>query len=204
MHAARPDLPIYATRGTAGGVKGSQAWDLRVLYAERCQRLGEVDLIPFATFHDAAEPIGLRIESATAVVGYATDMGRWDERVAEHLEGCDLLVVEANHDPEMLRGGPYPAFLKRRIASGLGHLSNAQARSLVERIACSRLQHVVLAHLSEKNNSPELARGAAVAALAGGAAEVHVAEQRSPGPLLGLRASMAPPRRLSPAQAELF
>ncbi len=117
--------------------------------------------------HDADPTYGLRFESHDRRVAVVlTDCGRPDPVAAEKLRGAHVLVLEFNYDPEMLAAGPYPPALQRRIRGGRGHLSNEQAAQMLRWLAGPELHTVVLAHLSEKNNTPELARAAAEAALA--------------------------------------
>jgi phosphoribosyl 1,2-cyclic phosphodiesterase len=109
-----------------------------------------------------------------------TDLGQPTALVADHLQGLDLLVLEANHDVDMLREGDYPPQLKARILSRVGHLSNAAMADLLARVCSPRLRHLVLAHLSESNNHPDLARFAAEEVLQGTSVTLHVAHQQEP------------------------
>jgi phosphoribosyl 1,2-cyclic phosphodiesterase len=106
-----------------------------------------------------------------------TDLGHPSDAVAAGFAGCDALVLECNHDAELLAAGPYPGFLKARVGGDHGHLSNAQAAALLARLGGARLQHLVAAHLSETNNRPEFARAALAAALGCAAEWIAVAEQ---------------------------
>lgn len=139
----------------------------------------------FKTSHDAHASVGFRIRNGLAAIGFATDLGCVDEIVERALEGCDLLYLESNHDEEMLRKGPYPYFLKRRIASALGHLSNEDASKLLRKLVNPNLKGVVLGHLSETNNEPAVAFGEAHTALTLEGAEedvlLLVARQSVPG-----------------------
>lgn len=140
---------------------------------------------PFPVPHDAANPVGFVLESHGTRVGVATDLGHVTTLVVERLRRCHLLVVEANHDDRMLLGGPYPWALKQRVGGNLGHLSNAEAADLLLRAAAEDCRGVVLAHLSEKNNTAALARDAASRALStAGRTRVamRVAERRRPTP----------------------
>lgn len=110
----------------------------------------------FRVPHDAAEPVGLVLESGGKSVGIATDLGEARERVIEALNGCDALIFEANHDLEMLLSGPYPWALKLRILGPLGHLSNDAAGSALALLSESA-RHIFLAHISQENNRPALA-----------------------------------------------
>lgn len=137
-------------------------------------------LLPFTLPHDAADPVAFRIESRTFQGAIVTDLGCPTALVADHLQDLDLLVLEANHDVDMLREGDYPPQLKARILSRVGHLSNASMAELLARVCSPRLRHLVLAHLSESNNHPDLARFAAEEVLRGSSASLHVAHQRNP------------------------
>lgn len=135
---------------------------------------------PFALPHDAADPVAFRVEAAGFHAAVVTDLGHPTALVADHCQDLDLLVLEANHDVDMLREGSYPPALKARILSRVGHLSNAAMAELLDRVRSPRLRTVVLAHLSESNNLPELARFAAEEALAGSGVALHLAHQREP------------------------
>jgi len=137
----------------------------------------------FPVPHDAADPVGFVLESGDVRVGLATDLGHATTLVTERLRGCHVLVIEANHDPGMLREGPYPWHLKQRVGGRLGHLSNPETASLLRKVADDGCRAVVLAHLSEKNNTHALARTAASRALADAGnvrVEMRVARQRRP------------------------
>jgi phosphoribosyl 1,2-cyclic phosphodiesterase len=108
--------------------------------------------------HDAADPVGFRIEAEGVRIGYATDLGHITPAVAEALTGCEIAALEANHDPRMLETGPYPRITKDRIASPVGHLSNESAAETLSILAGLGCVRVVLAHLSQINNLPGLAR----------------------------------------------
>jgi phosphoribosyl 1,2-cyclic phosphodiesterase len=123
----------------------------------------EVRAIPLP--HDAADPVGFVIGAEGARIGILVDCGHPDPQVARAYAGCDVLVIEANHDPEMLRYGNYPMSLKRRIGGQMGHLSNDEAAQLVRAIPGPPPRLIVLAHLSQMNNRPQLARAAMMRAL---------------------------------------
>lgn len=180
----RPELPIFATPGTFRALQLTGCDARRIRPGKKVGTIGGVDIIPFAVSHDAAEPVGVRLEAGDFAMGIATDLGEWSHEVAEALHGCPLVVVEANHDTRMLATGPYPPFLRRRVASRRGHLDNRQTRTLLARIADPVLECVVLAHLSETNNEPGLAHAAAADALDGAPVTIVVADRRTPGPLL--------------------
>ncbi len=155
-------LPVYISRRTATAAAG-QLGKMDDLYHFRCGcpfSIGPLDLHPFATSHDACDPAGFTISCGPHKIGLATDLGKVTAMVKSHLKNCNLLIIEANHDPEMLIQGPYPWPLKQRIKSRLGHLSNLQAMELIKDISHENLRHIILAHLSETNNTPEMARQA--------------------------------------------
>lgn len=145
--------------------------------------LDGVAVRPFAVPHDAADPLGFVLERDGRAVGVVTDLGHPTTLVKESLRGCAVLVVESNYDEGMLENGPYPRRLKQRIKDRHGHLSNAQAASVLRYAATHATEAVVLVHLSEKNNTPALARAAAASALAEagrGRVQMRVATQRHP------------------------
>lgn len=146
---------------------------------------GGVRVEPFPVPHDARNPVGFVLEGEGIRVGIATDLGHVTTLVVERLRRCHLLVVESNHDDRMLVEGPYPWALKQRVGGNLGHLSNAESADLLFRAAGEECRGVVLAHLSEKNNTAALARASASLALSSaGRARVamRIAERRRPTP----------------------
>lgn len=119
--------------------------------------LGELDIVPFSISHDAADPVGYCLYHNNKKAVIATDLGMITSTIEKALSRADLMVLEANHDPDMLKNGPYPPFLKQRINSSLGHLSNRQAGQVLARIPLKAGARVMLAHLSQHNNYPALA-----------------------------------------------
>ena len=120
-------------------------------------RIGHLAIHPFSISHDAADTAAFTFQSGSAKLGLATDLGTATALVKRRLAGCDALILEANHDPDMLRNGPYPWEIKRRVRGRQGHLSNQDAAELLAGLVHSGLRHVVLAHLSQTNNLPDLA-----------------------------------------------
>jgi phosphoribosyl 1,2-cyclic phosphodiesterase len=112
---------------------------------------------PFSVPHDCADPVGFRLSMGSASLGIATDLGTATGLVATLLTGVQVVVLESNHDPQMLMDGPYPWELKQRVRGRLGHLSNPDSAKLLQRIFSDELQTVILAHMSETNNRAELA-----------------------------------------------
>jgi len=129
--------------------------------------IGDIDVSPFTTPHDAADPVGFVFQSEGVRIGYATDLGYITPNVKAQFQRLDLLLLEANHDLEMLRDGPYPWAVKQRVLSRVGHLSNDDAANFLLKDYDGSAAYIVLAHLSENNNHPDLARVAAEQALLG-------------------------------------
>ncbi len=154
------NVPLYATQGTLGCKALCETRSARPVTTDRPFVIGDLEVQAFAVPHDAHEPVGFRLTSPMATIGITTDLGFVPAEVQRQFLDTDLMILEANHDLEMLRTGPYPAFLKRRVIGQHGHLSNdATADALV---ACrDRAPGAVwLAHLSPTNNRPDLAHAA--------------------------------------------
>jgi phosphoribosyl 1,2-cyclic phosphodiesterase len=157
--ARKHGLPIWMTHGTWVGCRQDESGlDLRIIDSHQAFAVGDFDILPFPVPHDAREPVQYVFSAGARRLGVLTDIGELTAHVCTMLSGCDGLVLEFNHDAEQLHRSAYPASLKRRIAGRLGHLENTAAVDLLGRIDCSRLQHLVAAHLSERNNQPELVR----------------------------------------------
>jgi phosphoribosyl 1,2-cyclic phosphodiesterase len=146
--------------------------------------IGDIAVSPFTIPHDAADPVGFVFRAEGVRMAHATDLGYIPPNVKAQLKGVDLLLLESNHDLEMLRDGPYPWSVKQRVLSRVGHLSNETASNYLEKEYDGRATYVILAHLSESNNLPELARVAAERALNGRASllgnRLLLAEQHQP------------------------
>lgn len=159
-------LPLWMTHGTWVASREAEAGlDLRLIDSHRSMAVGELEVLPFPVPHDAREPVQYVFSDGLRRLGVLTDIGEVTPHVRDVLSGCDGLVLECNHDAGMLARSTYPASLKRRIVGRYGHLENSVAAGLLRQIDCSRLQHIVAAHLSERNNLPGLAVGAIAQAL---------------------------------------
>jgi phosphoribosyl 1,2-cyclic phosphodiesterase len=155
----RYDLPVYISEKTYEAAL-PRLKNIKKILVFNCGSFFDIDTLhihPFSISHDAADPAGFTIALNQKKIGIATDLGIATAMVRHHLQSCDLLILEANHDPEMLISGPYPWQLKQRVNGRTGHLSNQDSRMLLEQIQHDQLQHVILAHLSETNNTPEKA-----------------------------------------------
>jgi phosphoribosyl 1,2-cyclic phosphodiesterase len=177
--AAALGIPLYATQGTFGALSVGQGElvQLRLIDSHEAFSVGDLQLQPFPVPHDAREPVQYVFTDGRCLLGVLTDIGHVTPHVISLLSGCEAIVLECNHDLQMLAAGHYPESLKRRIRSRDGHLDNLAAADLLQRIDRGRLRHVVAAHLSEKNNSPELARQALAGALGCSADWIGVASQ---------------------------
>ena len=159
----RFDLPVYATPGTweamdrFGAIGKIHPCNKLLVYSGERLVFNDLCIHPFAIPHDAAEPVGYTVESEGRKIAVATDIGKITPLIERHLADCDLLLLEANHDVDMLENGPYPIQLKRRILGDRGHLSNANAGLLLTKVYSERLRHIFLGHLSEENNRPAVA-----------------------------------------------
>ena len=160
LMSRRADLQLLASRACLDELPLSTRARCKLceLHAGQPLRLDDFNILPVATSHDAAGSLAFRIEIADKLrLGWATDLGVFDDRLLSALSHCDILGVESNHDSELLQTGPYPWFLKQRVASNRGHLSNDQSASLLGALLHEHLREVVALHLSAKNNRPELA-----------------------------------------------
>jgi len=162
-------LPVWMNRGTWQVVKNSVGNIHKLEFFETGQifECAGFRIHPFSVPHDCADPVGFRISRGSARLGIATDLGTATGLVANLLTGLQVIVLESNHDPQMLRDGPYPWELKQRVRSRLGHLSNTESAKLLQRIFTDELQAVVLAHMSETNNRADLALECARSSLPG-------------------------------------
>jgi phosphoribosyl 1,2-cyclic phosphodiesterase len=177
----RYGVPVWASGGTWSAATA------RLDGAPLCQLahdgaaivVGALTLRPFAVPHDAAEPLQLTCSDGRHRIGILTDIGEATAAVAQALQGCDALLLETNHDRELLAQSAYPAWLKRRIGGQRGHLANDQSASLLDTCRHDDLRHVVAAHLSRQNNRPELAVAALRGALGKAPTQITVADAAS-------------------------
>ncbi|WP_397409123.1 MBL fold metallo-hydrolase [Polaromonas sp.] len=174
--ARRHRVPVWMSRGTQEGI-GLPDFDglLHTARDGEAIDLGELQLMPFTVPHDAREPLQLTCTDGASKLGLLTDLGHATAHLLAHLAHCDALLLECNHDSELLAQSTYPPFLKRRVGGMYGHLSNAAASEIARSVAHGGLRQLVAAHLSQQNNRPELARQAMLAAL-GNATEIMVAD----------------------------
>ena len=179
------DWTFLITRETLAAVQQIKGIEipparLLILRAGHATEFNGARVLPFTIPHDASDPVAYRVDWAGAAVAVVTDLGQPTALVADHCADLDLLALEANHDVDMLRDGDYPALLKARILSRVGHLSNESMGELLARVLAPRLRTVVLAHLSEQNNDPALARFTAEEVLQNSKVALHLAHQQVP------------------------
>ena len=172
--ARKHGVPLWMSRGTwrALGSPELPPGLLRFARDGEAIEVGALQLVPYTVTHDAFEPLQLRLSDGARHLGVLTDAGSITPHLIAHLQRCDALLLECNHDRELLANSAYPASLKTRIGGRLGHLANDTAAQILAACLHAGLRHLVAAHLSERNNSPQLARRALGAAA--GAAETDI------------------------------
>ena len=179
--AAAHNIVVYLTYGTMLALKaeGRVIEGVRMVFVNgrQSEALGGMQVIPFTVPHDAREPVQFVLSDGSCKLGVLTDIGAPTAHVATTLSGLDALVLECNYDRDMLWSGGYPTWLKQRIAGPFGHLDNEDSARLLGALDCSKLKHIIGAHLSQQNNKPELARAALARALNCGEAWIGLATQ---------------------------
>ncbi|OYO40033.1 phosphoribosyl 1,2-cyclic phosphodiesterase [Lachnotalea glycerini] len=159
----RYGIPIYATKGTIREIKSAKSLGaipdelFREIEADKEFQVDELTVHPFTVSHDAVQPVAYRISRGEKSIAVATDLGKYDDYTIDNLKDLDVLLLEANHDINMLQVGSYPYYLKQRILGDKGHLSNELSGRLLCRLLSDKLKAVVLGHLSKENNYEELA-----------------------------------------------
>lgn len=173
------DTPVYMTHGT---YRVSDLFDLHPCHeivAGEQVPIRDIAVLPFAVPHDATEPCQFLFSDGDVRIGLLTDTGMITPHIIEQLSGCDALLLECNHDTQMLSEGDYPPSLKQRVGGDYGHLSNHQAADLLTKMDITRLTYVAAMHLSDKNNRPVLARQALCRALGWRQQDIMVADQEN-------------------------
>ena len=172
-------VPIYLTHGTFGRLRDNRLINYELFHAHAPFTLGDIEVDPFPTPHDAAESCQFVLRNQGVSFVVATDMGVCTPFILNKLVGVNGLLIECNYDEDMLRNGPYPPSLQQRIRGKFGHLGNVQAGPVVRAIDHPALQHILLGHLSEKNNSESCARDAILASVPNAADRVEVLKQHA-------------------------
>lgn len=175
--ALRERIPVYMSHGTYMAI-GAPDFDglLRIACDSQPFEIGALQVRPFTVPHDAREPLQLTCSDGDLRLGLLTDLGHATTHVLEQLAGCQSLLLECNHDPQMLADSIYPPFLKRRVAGAWGHLANEAAAAIALAIQPRGLRQVVAAHLSEQNNRPEVVRRVLASTLGCAEADILVAD----------------------------
>lgn len=179
--ARKHKLPVWLTHGTAKVFNKGSLSNALINFVDPHEAfsVGNIEVTPYFVPHDACEPVQYVFSDGNARLGVLTDTGSITAHIENTLSGCDALVLECNHDLDMLMRGPYPASLKQRVAGKFGHLDNVTAASLLAGIDCSRLKHIFAAHLSQHNNLPALATAALAGVLGCSTGWIGIAEQVS-------------------------
>ncbi len=184
-------VPVYVTPATHDVIRWNPKMNSFVTFAPGEKfTIGDIEITPFSIPHDAADPVAFTCQAEGLKIGLVTDLGCIPEVVKQRVRGCQCLIFESNHDLEMLKVGPYPWYLKQRLMSRHGHLSNHATSQFLSADFDGQAQVLVLAHLSETNNHPAIARLVAEEALAqrasvqnGGPPKLHLASQSAPTPV---------------------
>ena len=200
------EVPVYVSRETVGfwerkkngrsngnggglskaeGSRNGAIEKLREFDSEEPFRINDLTITPFSVAHDAIDPVGFTVTDGHVKMGVVTDIGKPTALVIESLKGCDALVLESNHDREMLFSGSYPPYLQQRISGGHGHLSNEQSALLLGDVLHDGLKYVLLVHLSAQNNTPEKALGCSLEMLRRNGADDRVAVSVAPRNAVG-------------------
>lgn len=175
--ARKYKVPVWMTPGTFASARLGEVPNVRLFNSHDVFAIGDLQIQPFPVPHDAREPSQFVFGNGAVRLGVLTDVGSITPHIRSQLQGCDALLIESNHDSQMLANGSYPPMLKARVGGRLGHLSNDQTADVLANIDCSRLQHLVAAHLSEKNNTPALVQVALSEALGCGEGWIAIADQ---------------------------
>jgi len=181
--------PIYISAATREAILwNGRAKSFEMISPGEPFTIADIEITPFTVPHDAADPVAFRIDTQGIRIAVVTDLGCVPEHVKRHVSGCHCLIFESNHDLEMLKVGPYPWHVKQRVMSRHGHLSNLTTAEFLRNDFDGAAQVLVLAHLSENNNHPEIVRMSAEEALSArttsrNGLELHLASQTAPSPV---------------------
>ena len=170
-------IPIWSTRGTAQADALGELGRQYFINAEEQFTIGDINIQAYPVPHDAREPCQFVFSNGEHRLGLLTDVGKSTPHIIEQLAACDALLLECNHDSEMLLQGNYPLSLKQRVSGDLGHLSNDQAADILAQLDTSKLKYIAAMHLSEKNNQTELARQALSQVLGWEDSWINIADQ---------------------------
>jgi phosphoribosyl 1,2-cyclic phosphodiesterase len=180
--AKRFDVPVYLSHGTFNATREqAQGAQVNIVCSHTAFDIGALQIMPFPVPHDAREPVQFTFTDGTRKFGVLTDIGCATAHVVQVLGGCDALVLECNHDSQLLDNSDYPPMLKVRIRGNFGHLSNTAAAQILAGLDNRRLKQVFGAHLSRQNNTPALARQALAGAIGAQPGDIGILAQDTPG-----------------------
>ena len=171
--------PVYLTPGTHSSDKLGTVSGVRSINCHKPFKIGNIGVEPVPVPHDAREPCQYVLSANGLKVGVLTDLGHITRYVVEQYKSCHALLLECNHDVQMLSDGPYPYALKQRVGGAHGHLNNEQAAALLGEIELDRLRHLVISHVSEQNNAPHLAEQAVTRMLSDWQGSLKIADQNA-------------------------
>ncbi len=173
------NIPIWMSFGTFQAIKRKE--DVLINFCKDGDRLaiGDLEFTAFTVPHDAQEPLQFHVTNGNKKLGILTDLGQITPLISTSLDRCDALIIECNHDPQMLAKSPYPAFLKQRIRSNYGHLANEDAARFIEKMDKTKLKKIIGAHLSQQNNCPHLAKKTLETAVKSNDIEIIIACQNN-------------------------
>lgn len=177
--ARKYTIPVWATGGTFSADRLGERIEMNRICSHTAFAIGDIEVQPFPVPHDAREPTQFVFANGDKRLGLLTDVGSRTAHLEQQLSGCDALILECNHDTNLLANGEYPLSLKRRVGGDLGHLSNVQAADILSRIDTRKLTQLVAAHLSEKHNTPALAQAALAEVLGCETDWISVADQQA-------------------------
>lgn len=177
--SSRYRLPVWLTPGTHAATRGESTYARQLYSPHESFSIGDLEFCPYPIPHDAREPAQLVVSNGDKRLGVLSDAGYVTPHIRSVLNNCAALLIEANHDTDLLARGPYPDKLKRRVTSNQGHLGNHQAAELLAGLNTDSLRHVAIAHMSEKNNHPDLARSALAEGLGCGSDWIQIADQHN-------------------------
>ncbi len=175
--ARRHKTPVWMTHGTERSAEMGLIPNGFVLIIGEAVQIGDIEVLPYSVPHDAAEPCQFLFSNGRQKLGLLTDTGMITPHIVQTLSGIDAILLECNHDIDMLFDGEYPPYLKERVASDYGHLNNHQAADLLVKMDTTKLEKIVVLHISDKNNDPILARQALAEAVEWDSDDIHVAHQ---------------------------
>ena len=180
-------IPVWMSAGTASAISYVDTQGLLHTASDgQAIALNGLQLCPFTVPHDAREPLQLTCTNGAAKLGVLTDLGHATAHVLDQLQGCHALILECNHDADLLAASVYPPFLKQRVGGDYGHLANSQAARIASAVQHSGLKHVVAAHLSQQNNSPALVESVLAQAMSCSANDIVIASQNDGCPWLSV------------------